>query len=187
MTIAMTKIEADTLPASDAGSDVFRDGAFVADDWTILADDAEIPSEGRAFLPLARFLETVDSLEGDNRPVGVVLQPGERTDALAPYLDRVAAIALVFPKFGDGRAYSHANLLRDKYGYQGALRAVGDVLIDQIGPMRRVGFSEFKVVNEPTRKALAEGHDPEVKLYYQPAARKEPPAGTRPWMRKAPD
>ncbi|ODN69068.1 DUF934 domain-containing protein [Methylobrevis pamukkalensis] len=173
--------------ATPSATDVYRDGAFVADDWRHLVSDEEIPAEGRVFLSLTRFLAEAEALAGDNRAIGVRIEPGEKVADLVPYLDRLPAIALVFPKFVDGRAYSQATLLRDKYGFAADLRAVGDVLIDQIGYMRRVGFTTFEIRNEPTRRALESGRDPEVKRYYQPAFRKEPPAGTRPWMRRAED
>ena len=97
---------------------------------------------------------------------------------------RFAIIALDFPKFSDGRAFSTARLLREKHGYAGELRAVGNVLADQIPLMRRVGFDTFEVTNAPTRRALAEDRLAEVTLHYQPAGAAEPPAGTRPWLRR---
>ncbi len=173
--------------ATPAEHALYRDGAFVADDWGHVVADEAIPAEGRVFLPLARFLAEIGALAGDNRPLGVRLGPADDVADLAPHLDTLAAVALTFPKFADGRAYSQATLLRDRHGYTGDLRAVGDVLIDQIGLMRRVGFSSFEIRNEPTRRLLEAGHDPEVRRYYQPSVRDEPPAGTRPWMRKSPD
>ena len=93
--------------------------------------------------------------------------------------------ALAFPKFSDGRAFSTARLLRDKHGYAGELRAAGNVLADQIPFMRRVGFDAFEVTHAATRRALAEGRIPEVTLHYQPACAGEPPAATRPWLRRS--
>ena len=107
-------------------------------------------------------------------------------DDIAADLARFALIALDFPKFSDGRAYSTARLLREKYGFTGELRAMGNVLADQIPFMRRVGFDSFEVTHAPTRRALTEGRIAEVKLHYQPAAAAEPPAGTRPWLRRSP-
>jgi uncharacterized protein (DUF934 family) len=167
--------------------DVYVDGRFVADDWSHAEAETPLPAEGKVFLPLARWLAERDALRHDNRPLGVTLSPGEDPSAIAGDLDRLAAVAVRFPKFSDGRAYSYANLLRDRYGYRGEVRAVGDVLVDQIGLMRRVGITAFEVSNPHTRAALLAGLDPEVKHYYQPAVRDEPPAGTRPWMRKAPE
>ena len=103
-------------------------------------------------------------------PLGLLLAAGETVDDIAADLPRFALIALDFPKFSDGRAFSTARLLREKYGYAGELRAVGNVLADQIPLMRRVGFDTFEVTNAPTRRALTEGRIAEVTLHYQPAA-----------------
>ena len=78
-------------------------------------------------------------------------------------------------------------LLREKHGFAGELRAVGNVLSDQIPFMRRVGFDSFEVTHAPTRRALLEGTIAEVTLHYQPAVASEAPAGTRPWLRRADD
>jgi phosphoadenosine phosphosulfate reductase len=103
---------------------------------------------------------------------------------MAADLPRFDLIALDFPKFSDGRAFSTARLLREKFGYAGELRAVGNVLSDQIPLMRRVGFDSFEVTHGPTRRALIEGRLVEVILHYQPASPTESPAGIRPWLRR---
>ena len=100
-------------------------------------------------------------------------------------MGRFALIALSFPKFADGRAFSTARLLREKHGFTGELRAVGAVLSDQIPYMRRVGFDTYAVTHGPTRRALAEGRIPEVTLYYQPSTAEEAPVSTRPWLRRS--
>ena len=79
---------------------------------------------------------------------------GESVAALGPHLARFALIALVFPKFSDGRSYSAARLLRERLGFKGELRAVGDVLHDQIQLMRRCGIDSFEVKHAPTRAAM---------------------------------
>ena len=118
-------------------------------------------------------------------PLGLLIGAGEKIDDIAADLGRLALIALDFPKFSDGRAFSTARLLREKHGYAGELRAVGNVLSDQIPYTRRVGFDTFEVTHEPTRRALLDGRIAEVTLYYQPAGAAEPPAGTRPWLRRS--
>jgi phosphoadenosine phosphosulfate reductase len=75
-------------------------------------------------------------------------------------------------------------LLRERYGYDGEIRAVGDVLADQIALMRRCGVDAFLVSHEPTQRALQAGRIPEVRYYYQPAGGPEIPAGSRPWARQ---
>ena len=132
-----------------------------------------------SILSRKRWLAERDALAGRNAPLGLHLDAGERIDDIAADLPRFALIALGFPKFSDGRAFSTARLLREKHGYTGELRAVGNVLSDQIPLMRRVGFDAFEVTHAPTRRALIEGRIAEVALHYQPAAPTEPPAPAR--------
>ena len=93
-------------------------------------------------------------------------------------------VALRFDKFADGRAFSYAILLRERHGFAGELRAVGDVLLDELPLMLRCGFTSFEIVNAPTLRALEEGRLPHFVLAYQPSFAKEAPAGTRPWLRR---
>jgi uncharacterized protein (DUF934 family) len=133
-----------------------------------------------------RWLAEREHLALRNAPLGLFIEAGETLDDIAADLPRFALIALSFPKFRDGRAFSTARLLREKHGYAGELRAVGNVLSDLIPFMRRVGFDAFEVTHASTRRALAEGRIPEVALHYQPAAPGEPEAaGPRPWLRRS--
>ena len=175
-------------PAASAPAEpaLWRNGRFETDEWERVAPDAAVP-EGPALLPLTRFLAERQALAARNAPLGVVVQPDEALEELAPYLDRISLVALVFPKFADGRASSMARVLRERYGFAGELRATGDVLIDQMPLMRRCGFDAFEVVNEPTRRQLAAGKWPDVPYYLHPTgapAQLEVPAGTRPWTRR---
>jgi phosphoadenosine phosphosulfate reductase len=149
------------------------------------ADGEPLP-DAPVILSKARWLAERDRLAGRAAPLGLRIEPGESIDDLAADLGRFALIALSFPKFADGRAFSTATLLRDKHGFAGELRAVGNVLSDQIPYMRRCGFDTFKVAHAPTRRALVEGRIPEVTLHYQPAVAPDPPVGTRPWLRRRP-
>jgi phosphoadenosine phosphosulfate reductase len=163
---------------------LYRDGGFVADDWHHLGDDDPLPEAGAVILPLARFLESVGTAPASVR-LAVLLRAADDPDLLAPHLERLELVAVDFAKFSDGRGYSTARLLRQRYGYAGELRAVGDVLLDQIPLMRRCGFTAFEIVHAPTRRALEAGHDVEVPLYLQPAERPgERPAGARAWARR---
>jgi uncharacterized protein (DUF934 family) len=166
---------------------VWKDGAFRADEWTRLSSDPALPlPHGKLLVPLAAFLAEPGRFAGRNEPLGVTVQAGESVHELQPYLMRLALIALVFPKFSDGRSYSAARLLRERYRFAGELRAIGDVLSDQIPLMRRCGIDSFEVAHGPTRAALQEGRLPEMHRFYQPIPdAKEAPAGTRPWLRKA--
>ncbi|EQB32243.1 DUF934 domain-containing protein [Sphingobium ummariense] len=86
---------------------------------------------------------TVEAFTGQSNATAVRIEPGEDARELLPCLDRLALVEVNFPGFGDGRGYSAARILREA-GYQGELRAVGDVLVDQIVAMRRCGFDSFR-------------------------------------------
>ena len=85
---------------------------------------------------------TVEAFSQQSNAVAVRIEPGEDARALLPHLDRLCLVEINFPIFGDGRGYSAAQILREN-GYEGELRAVGDVLVDQFVFMRRCGFDSF--------------------------------------------
>jgi phosphoadenosine phosphosulfate reductase len=160
-----------------------RDG-FAENAWTFLADEVETPVEGAVVVSLKRWLAERDSLGARAAPVGVAVDAGADAQAhLAELADR-PLVALAFAKFADGRAFSYARLLRDRHGFDGELRAVGDVLIDEIPLMLRCGFDSFEVTNAPTLRALEAGPLPGPVIHYQPSSAKdEAREGTRPWRR----
>jgi len=127
------------------------DGRFVLaeDPFTTVGDEREIPP-GDVIITLARFQEHGDRLLSEGRSVGVRLESHEEVEALAYDLPRLSVVALAFPKFGDGRAYTSARLLRDRYGFKGEIRAVGDVLREQAGFMVRCGFDAFEPADGST-------------------------------------
>lgn len=86
---------------------------------------------------------TVEAFTGQSNATAVRIEPGDDARALLPHLGRIALVEVNFPAFGDGRGYSAARILREA-GYDGELRAVGDVLVDQIVAMRRCGFDSFR-------------------------------------------
>jgi uncharacterized protein (DUF934 family) len=127
------------------------DGKFaLADDpFTAVSDDAGIP-QGDVIISLTRFQSEGERLLSEGRLVGVRLESDEEVEALAYDLPRLAVVALAFPKFGDGRAYSYAKILRERYGFKGEVRAVGDVLREQAGFMVRCGFDAFEPADGST-------------------------------------
>ncbi len=147
---------------------LYKNGAFVDDQWRVLADD-EASGDGPVLFSLAAWLALGDKRSGINTQVGVRLEGGEMVDALLPDLDKLSLIALSFPKFGDGRAFSKASMLRGQCGFKGEIRAVGDVLWDQLQLMRRCGFDAFAIENEPTIRALESGKSPFMTEFYQPS------------------
>jgi uncharacterized protein (DUF934 family) len=86
---------------------------------------------------------TVDSFLDQSNASAVRIEPGDDARELLPHLERLALVEVNFPAFGDGRGYSSARILREA-GYEGELRAVGDVLVDQLAYMRRCGFDAFE-------------------------------------------
>ncbi len=163
-------------------NDIWTREGFVADCFTRVDDGEDLPEAGAVLLPASRWadLRGLDDLE--SHEIGVELLSHEAVEDLVPDLDRISMIALNFPAFTDGRAYSSARLLRERHGYSKEIRATGDILLDQIPFMLRCGFSAFAISHGPTRRALAEGHMPEVPIYLQPVGRQEA-QGNRPWMR----
>jgi uncharacterized protein (DUF934 family) len=131
-------------------SDIIRNKAVVADDWSVLrlaeneTPDAVAIPDGKVIVPLKVWQQQRAALEG-RIELGVWLASDERPEELKDELARFAVIAIDFPKFGDGRGYSLAYLLRSRLGYTGELRAIGDVLRDQLFYMQRVGFDAFAV------------------------------------------
>ena len=123
---------------------LIKQGTVIDDDWTLikeLADDAAVPS-GRVILPLSAFEARRDAL-ADQAGLGVWLDSDEAPSRLQDALQQLAVIAINFPAFTDGRGYSYAQLLRQRYDYRGEIRAVGDVLRDQLFYMKRCGFDAF--------------------------------------------
>jgi uncharacterized protein (DUF934 family) len=143
---------------------------------------------GKAVVSKARFIAERDTLTARNAPFGLILRSGENLDGLEEDLERFGLIVLDIPKYTDGRSYSTARLLRERYKYAGELRATGDVLRDQIMFLHRVGFDAFDVTHEGTFAALRDGKIRLVHKHYQPAAREEEEAapGPRLWLRVSP-
>lgn len=126
------------------------EAAFVDDGFVNVADDDAVPSTGDVILSLTRFQAEGAALLDAGRQVGVRLEPAEEVEALAYDLPRLAVVALVFPKFRDGRAFTSARLLRERLGFTGQVRAVGEVLREQAGFMVRCGFDAFEPADGAT-------------------------------------
>jgi uncharacterized protein (DUF934 family) len=163
---------------------LWRREGFAADEWVVLDDEAPPPREGAIVVSLKRWLTERDALSSRAAPVGVAVEAGADAQAHLVDLAHRPLVALAFAKFADGRAFSYARLLRDRFGFKGQLRATGEVLIDEIPLMLRCGFDSFDVTNAPTLHALQADHLPGSPLHYQPASAKdEVREGTRPWLR----
>jgi uncharacterized protein (DUF934 family) len=144
-----------------------KDGKITGDLFVHVPDGAELPGDGAILVSAARFLEDPEALLKRAGKVGVIWPNNRNLDDLVPYLDRLATIALVFPSFRDGRAYSQARLLRERHGYDGELRATGQVLRDQFVFMSRAGFDAFEVKKDADADAFA-ATVKRYSVFYQP-------------------
>ncbi len=133
-----------------------RDGVFTDDHWPVVGAVGEVGEVGdteAVLLPLKTYLAQPQAAAH-----GVWLAPTDDPAALVPHFACVPLIAVQFPKFADGRGFSIAHLLR-RLGYAGDLRAIGEVLIDQLFMLKRVGFSSFALradQNEDDARAALE-------------------------------
>jgi uncharacterized protein (DUF934 family) len=147
--------------------------AHGTDGWIEYTGDASaIPVGAKVLLPLTEFREfsgTWQKHVGSNGALGVRLSPSDDPALIAGDLEKLALIAIEFPAFTDGRGYSTATLLRERYRYIGELRAVGDVLRDQVFLMSRAGFTTYALrEDQNVEKTLAAFND--FSSYYQHAA-----------------
>ena len=144
-----------------------KQGRITTDLFVHVADGAELPGDGAILVPAARFLEAPEAFLKRAGKVGVIWPNNRDLDDLVPYLGRLAAVALVFPSFRDGRAYSQARLLRERHGFDGELRATGQVLRDQFVFMLRAGFDTFEVKKDSDAEAFASTAK-SYSVFYQP-------------------
>jgi uncharacterized protein (DUF934 family) len=140
---------------------MIRDGIVVADPWLRLERNADgglpaVPPAGDIIVPLAMWREQRARLLGRPGRLGVWLEGREEPSTIAEDLKLLGVVAVHFPRFTDGRGYSTARLLRERYGYRGELRATGDVIRDVLFHLSSCGFNAFELrQDEDPREALA--------------------------------
>jgi uncharacterized protein (DUF934 family) len=149
---------------------IIKDNAIVEDGWVHVPADAalaDVPT-GDVIVPLKLWQAEKDALLKRTGKTGVRLESDDLAEELAGDLENIPLVAINFPIYRDGRGFSQARILRDRYGYKSELRAVGDVLKDQIFYMHRVGFNAFEVrADRSIEDALKSLHD--FSVTYQPA------------------
>lgn len=160
---------------------LWKGNAFVADPWRHAETD---DGDGHIILPLSAFLDLPEEtrVAASNR-LGVLLTPGEKLVALLPHLERLPLIALSFPPYNDGRSHSKAALLKCRHHFKGEIRAVGDVLVDQIPLLLRNGFDTLEVTNPVAQKRLDNHISTAVGVFTQPATGIESQASGYSWRR----
>ena len=156
---------------------LIKGGAFVADPYAKVADDAPLPETAAFIVSLPRYSRDRDAIVARNARLGIDLKSNESPEALGADIARFSVIALEFPKFRDGRAFSWARMLRTRFGYHGEIRGTGHFLYDQINFMHRTGFDAFEVAEgftlEEFNRALCE-----MTNVYQPSVDGRAPIGT---------
>ena len=151
---------------------LIKNGNFVADEWTTVSDDDALPA-GPVIVSLDRWKNEKDALIARDGKLGIRLKSGEEPSQIADHLDRFDVVALEFPIYRNGRAFSYANLLRERYGYKGEVRAVGNVLRDQFYFMVRVGFDALEVGDNITPEIFTDAIG-SFSYDYQPSADRKP-------------
>ena len=161
---------------------IWRETGFVdSDPWVIETDEVKADEGQKPLLELDALIARAD--ESNDVGLGVLIKPGDDVLRLEPYLYRLEIVAVAFPAFNDGRGFSHASLLRSRLDYKNELRAVGDVLIDQVPLMIRCGFDSFAVTNPTALARLGEGRLPGIDNHYQPTAKASADPKSYSWRR----
>ncbi len=139
---------------------IIKNGELVVESWHLIPKDGSLdgmPNSDDMIVPLHLWLESSHALKARDGGLGVWLDADELIEEIADDLEHFQVIALNFPAFTDGRHYSTARLLRERYGYKGEIRAIGDVLRDQLFAMARCGFDAFAVRADRDPQAALEG------------------------------
>ena len=155
-----------------------KNGKVVDDPYVRILDDAAIADDTAVIVPAARLLADAGEFVQRAGATGVLWQNDRNVSELSPHLDRLALVALVFPNFRDGRAYSQARILRERHHFRGELRATGQVLRDQFLFLFRAGFDAFEVTKSTDAAAFVETIH-RYSVFYQPAGDGQAPVFRR--------
>ena len=145
------------------------DGKLVDDPWLVSGDEDDLPAGKPIVVSLSRWQAERDSLVGREAGLGIRLRSDESPAQIADAVEHFELIELEFPAFKDGRAYTYARLLRERFGYHGQLRAVGDVLLEQLLFMHRCGFNAFEIDSQNALDDWVTATS-EISVWYQPTA-----------------
>jgi uncharacterized protein (DUF934 family) len=155
---------------------LIKQGTLTADPFVDASGAEAIPPSGPVIVSLAQWQAQRDALLARGTPLGIRLHSDQSPEVIASDVEHFALVALEFPKFRDGRAYSYARLLRERYGFKGELRAVGDVLMEQLFFMVRTGFDAFDLQQSPDPVAAFETALKDFTVWYQPTGDGRPTA-----------
>ena len=148
---------------------LIKGGEPIDDPWVPLAQTDEIPPGGALLVSLEQWRARREALLARGGRLGIRLASDQPPAEIAGDLRHFQLVALDFPSFGDGRPYSSARLLREQLGFEGELRAVGDVGLDQLHFMHRSGFDAFEIESETALEDWRTAES-EMRVWYQPTA-----------------
>ena len=148
---------------------LLKGGKLIDDPWVHIADEVAVPASGPVIVGLKRWRGERETLLKRTDPVGVRLKSDHTAGDVAEDLEHLGVVALAFPVFTDGRAYTNARRLRERYGYKGEIRAIGNVLRDQYLFMGRCGFDALEVKEGETEQDWEKAVRA-FSVFYQPAA-----------------
>lgn len=148
---------------------LIKNRRITQDDWLVLGAPAgeldTLPATGNAIVPLAQWIAQRDALLARSGKVGVWLGPADDVEQLVAAGPLPELVAVHFPAFTDGRGYSTARLLRERYGFKGELRAIGDVLRDELFELARCGFDAFALRADQDAETCLKAFDDFSEVY----------------------
>ncbi len=151
---------------------IIRNRKIQNDDWRLSPElggvEEPCPAAAPLLVSVARLVEDAETLLADGAEIGVLLRPDDDLADVESYLPRLALVAIEFPKFNEGRGYSQARLLRNRLGFTGEIRALGDVSRDRLAFLERCGFNAFVLRPGESLEAALPAFA-EISLRYQPA------------------
>jgi uncharacterized protein (DUF934 family) len=153
---------------------LIKDNRVVDDSWTILADDTQSLPDGDLLLSYAQWQTFSNQIEAHKGNVGVVIEGNAEIEDIIEPLLNLPLIAINFPKFADGRGFSVASLLRDRYNYCGEIRAVGGFIRDQLYLLNRCGFNAFKFAEDIDLSEAAKSLEDFTETYQVSADQENP-------------
>ncbi|MBN1377882.1 MAG: DUF934 domain-containing protein [Gammaproteobacteria bacterium] len=150
------------------GKHIIKNRQIVEDNWQHLADEESLPASGDIIINYRRWQENRGSLKNFSGRLGITIGGEVSAETIKDDLAFFQLIAIAFAEFKDGRGYSYARLLRERYGFQGELRAIGNILQDQIYYLHRCGFDSFDLDQGRDINAALKAFS-DFGTYYQPA------------------
>lgn len=152
---------------------VINNHQVIDDEWADLTNETDsFDGDSKIIVSLDQLINEFDELKLKSRALAVKLSETDSVSDILPFLNDLEMVVLLFKVFADGRAFSQSKLLRDRYAYQGEIRAVGDVIRDQLSFMQRCGFSQFQLAKtEDVNQAIHAFSD--ISKTYQPELSKQ--------------